>query len=240
MNAQINGAAGRAPARKTCRGRENLDRPLQLADLAPQLADLPGGLRGHPRRLPLIDSSLAQPPAQRLRAHPQPPGHRGDRRVLRRVIAGVLAHQPDRLGLRVLVVPDWHERAILPKVGSMHETRDGSRLSLAGSRVLARQWCPAAKRPPQSWPVASGDPLGVGEQERNTGRALAIEPLVGQPKGSLYKAPRWADQPSDFLGIQSSLRSVVEGPGLHRTAIAPTCSIRSVLRMYDALAVTHR
>src|SRR5262249_44671309 len=61
-----------------------------------------------------------------LRAHPQPPRDRGDRRVLRRVIARVLAHQPDRLSLRVLVILDWHERDILPKLGSMHETRGGS------------------------------------------------------------------------------------------------------------------
>jgi hypothetical protein len=38
----------------------------------------------------------------------------------------VLADQPDRLGLRVLVVLDWHERDILPNLGSMHEIRDGS------------------------------------------------------------------------------------------------------------------
>ncbi|SRR5208283_3159103 len=83
MNAQINGAAGRAPARKTRRRRQDLDRPLQLVHLALELADLPRSLRAHPRRPPLIDGSLAQPLAQRLRAHPQPPGHRGNRRVLR-------------------------------------------------------------------------------------------------------------------------------------------------------------
>src|SRR5262245_4732900 len=76
-----NGSCSRA---KACR-RHDLDRALQLVHLALELADLLRGLRAHPRRLPLIDSGLADPLAQRLRAHPQPPGHRGDRRVLRRI-----------------------------------------------------------------------------------------------------------------------------------------------------------
>jgi hypothetical protein len=44
---------------------------------------------------------------------------------------------------------------------------------------------------------------------------------------------------SVFFVIQSSSRSVA-GPGLYRPAIAPVCSIRPSLRMYDALALTHR
>ena len=44
MNAQISGAAGRAPREETRGRRQDLDRALQLGHLAPQLADLPGGL----------------------------------------------------------------------------------------------------------------------------------------------------------------------------------------------------
>src|SRR5262249_1231005 len=105
---------------------EDLDRLLQLPVLAPKLTDLPGRLAGHPGRLALVYLGLADPLAQRLRRHPQPFGYRGDRCVLRRVITSVLAHQTDRLGLRLLVVLDRHERDILPNLGSMHETRDGS------------------------------------------------------------------------------------------------------------------
>jgi hypothetical protein len=96
------------PREETRCRRQDLDRPLQFADLTLELADLLGGLRAHPRRLTLINGGLADPLAQRLRGHPQPPGHRGDRRVLRGVIPGVLTHKTDRLGPDVLVVPDWH------------------------------------------------------------------------------------------------------------------------------------
>ena len=75
---------------------------------APGNADLLCGLRAHPGSPALIDRGLADPLPQRLRGHPQPPGHHGDRRVLRRVITGVLAHKTDRPGLGVLVVPNWH------------------------------------------------------------------------------------------------------------------------------------
>jgi hypothetical protein len=64
---------------------------------------------GPHRRRPDGSTCAASP------GHPQPPGHRGDRGVLRGIITGVIAHQPDRLGPWCLVVPDRHERAILPK-----------------------------------------------------------------------------------------------------------------------------
>src|SRR4026209_221591 len=78
-----------------------------------------------PRRRPGIDLGLAYPLAQRLRVHPQPARDRLHRRPLRVVILTVLAHQPHRPGLGVLVVPDRH-RAILPNKGSAQETGDGS------------------------------------------------------------------------------------------------------------------
>src|SRR6516165_9528906 len=124
--------------REETRGRlEDLDGLLQLAVLAAKLTDLPGSLAGHPGRLALVYLRLADPLTQRLRRHPQPLGYRGDRRVPRRVITSVLAHQPDRLGPGLLVVLDRHERDILPNFGSMHETRDGS-LPLTSMAALLR------------------------------------------------------------------------------------------------------
>ncbi|HET9897537.1 MAG TPA: transposase [Streptosporangiaceae bacterium] len=38
----------------------------------------------------------------------------------------MLADQPDRLRFQRLIILHWHERNILPKLGSMHETRSGS------------------------------------------------------------------------------------------------------------------
>ena len=67
----------------------------------------------------------------------------------RRVITSVLAHQPDRPGLGLLVVLDRHERDILPNFGSMHKTRDGVIYNDAiargkdhphAVRILARAW----------------------------------------------------------------------------------------------------
>src|SRR5207244_2528276 len=123
------------------RGRiEDLDGLLQLAVLALKLMDLPGRLAGHSGRLTLVYLGLADPLPQRLRCYPQPPCHRGDRRILRRVITSVLAHQPDRPGLGLLVVLDRHERDILPNFGSTHETRDGSMIVffLPEARVTGR------------------------------------------------------------------------------------------------------
>ncbi len=46
-------------------------------------------------------------------------------------------------------------------------------------------------------------------------------------------------QSSVLRGAQTNSRSVT-GPGRHRAAVAPTSSIRSPSRTYEALAVTHR
>jgi hypothetical protein len=149
--------------REETRGRlEDLDSSLQLAVLALKLPDLPGRLAADPGRLALVYLGLADPLAQRLCRHPQPPCHRGDRRILRRIITSVLAHQPDRLGLGLLVVLDRHERDILPNFGSMHETRDGSHSAPLG--LCARAGTPPAlaqaSKDPREGPRGKSQPGG--------------------------------------------------------------------------------
>jgi hypothetical protein len=125
MNAQISGVAGRTPAQRKLLRPEYFDRGLELLAFAAQLAQLPLLLARHARRLTSIDLSLAHPPAQCLCAHPQPARDPLDRPPLGLVVTDVLADQPHRPGLGVLVVPDRH-RAILPSKEGGHKTRDGS------------------------------------------------------------------------------------------------------------------
>jgi hypothetical protein len=93
MNWQISGVAGRAPARRKPRRRAGCRWSAPARGSSPQLADLRGLAAGDPGRSARIDVGLAEPLAPRLRAHPQPASDRGDRRVLRRVLPGVLADQ---------------------------------------------------------------------------------------------------------------------------------------------------
>jgi hypothetical protein len=51
---------------------------------------------------------------------------RGDRRVLSRVVTGVLTDQPDRLRLRARVVAARRRAVILPNEEGVHETRISS------------------------------------------------------------------------------------------------------------------
>jgi hypothetical protein len=87
------------PRERTRRRRQDLNRALQLGHLAPELPDPLEATVVTPGAWP------SSTPAWRIhlrsvcRGHPQPPGHRGDRGVLRGIITGVIAHQPDRLGL---------------------------------------------------------------------------------------------------------------------------------------------
>ena len=131
---------------KTCPRRD--DRPLQLADLAPQLTDLLLSLRVHPTApVPLrprpSGSTHAGSPGSSLAARRQlcsPPTPTGNRRRARA--------PPNRLGLYVLVVPDRHERAILPKVGSMRNTRD-VQAQADGCRRQPRESLPDTRRTPR-------------------------------------------------------------------------------------------
>jgi hypothetical protein len=82
------------------------------------------------------------PRAQRLRTHPQPPGDRRDRRIPRRVIAGMHAHQPDialalvsRSYLTGANVPSF------PKVENVHEIRDVPSQSIGRDRVACATAC---------------------------------------------------------------------------------------------------
>ena len=124
MNAQISGAAGRAPARKTRRGSQDLDGALQLAHLAPQLADLLRRLRGQLR---------ADAPHRRRpwRSHLRSVS----RLIPSRLVTALIAAYPRSAcsptsrtapGLSVLVVLDWHERDILPTLGRICEIQGGS------------------------------------------------------------------------------------------------------------------
>ena len=170
---------------------------------AAKLPDLPSRLAGHPGRLALVYLGLADPLAQRLRRHPQPPRHRGDRRILRRVITSVLAHQPDRLGLGLLVVLDRHERDILPNFGSMHETRDGSvpLLGIRASKIPgAIHWADSAGSG-----RGSGAPLAV-----RSGRRLAANPDKQPPgRGEVQNEREPADCPDADSGTGRCIGEVV-------------------------------
>ena len=140
-------AAGSAMVVRTRRRLENFYGLLELAVFPAQLPDLGRfGVRD-PGCLSLVDLGLADPLAQRLRAHPQPARDRRDRRPLRRVVPGVLADQPDRLGLRARLVPGaWHRVIILPAEGGAHETRVSSkRLSLCARWRSGAVMSPAAQ-----------------------------------------------------------------------------------------------
>src|SRR5262249_21178524 len=110
---------------------EDFDRLLKLSITVLQCPDLRGRRRRDPVTLAVVDLVLANPVAQRLGGHPQPFGHRGDRRPLARIIITLLQHQPDSLGPRLRVILARHDMH-LPKNGGAHQTRDGS--------VLHRLW----------------------------------------------------------------------------------------------------
>jgi hypothetical protein len=97
---------------------------------APQRPNLRSSLAGNPVTLPVIDLPLTDPVPQRLGVHPQPFGHRRDRRPLTRIVIAVLQHQTDSLGPRLRVVLARHDMH-LPKKGGAHQTRDGSRMRSA-------------------------------------------------------------------------------------------------------------
>jgi len=84
------------------------------------------GPRWSPRAPGLVHLGLADPLAQRLRAHPSRPATALIAAYSESQSAACSRTQPDRLGLRVLVILDWHERDILPNLGKMSEIRDGS------------------------------------------------------------------------------------------------------------------
>lgn len=129
-NSQVRPLIGQTTKDKECL--------LQFAVLALQLADLPGWPVGTPGASPLATSALAQPLAQRLRAHPQPASYRADRRPLRVVVTGVVADQPDRLRPGVLVVPARH-RAIQTATPRSRCWRCARRQAVQEPNVAGRQ-----------------------------------------------------------------------------------------------------
>lgn len=74
---------------------------------------------------PASTSPPAQPLTQRLRAGPQPSRDGLDGRPLRLLVPHVILDQANRLRPGLLIEPTRH-RAILPNLGGVHETRDGS------------------------------------------------------------------------------------------------------------------
>src|SRR6478736_9950502 len=99
----------------------------ELGVTTSQCPDLRCSFAGHAVPLAIINLMLTDPTPQRLGGHPQPLGHRHDRRPLTRVVVAVLQHQTDRLGPRLRVVLARHEMH-LPKKRGAHQTREGSLL----------------------------------------------------------------------------------------------------------------
>ena len=98
---------------------------LQLGVTALESPDLRSIGRGDPFSVVFVDLLLADLVTQRLGVHPQPLGHRRDRRPLARIFITEIQHQTDSLGPDLRVVLTRHGMH-LPEKQGVHQSRDGS------------------------------------------------------------------------------------------------------------------